>query len=91
MITTIAISFITNLVIVYVLFYVLEAMREFRCCVKRNTSGGYYQKFSLAQKLGARYLINKREVRCEKLPQGGYNLYPYQRPTLLFPGDNEAV
>lgn len=61
----------------YFTFCVLEEIYDFRQCIKENPEGGYYQNFSLAQRVAARYL--KYTIFVDKLPQGGYSVYPYNR------------
>jgi len=75
----------------FLTFYTLESIYELRRCKKDNPSGGYYQKFNIAQLLAAKYLKNRCEIKIEKLPQGGYNVYPYTwipKKTLLLPGES---
>lgn len=73
----------------YLTFKTLEAVHELRECKKRNPSGGYYQRWSIAEHLAAKYLISQCEIGVEKLPQGGYNVYRYNwNRTLLLPGES---
>lgn len=75
------ISFLVSMVLswanIYFTLLVAEGIHDFRRCVKESPSGGYYQKFSFAQYCALHFL--KYEVSIEKLPQGGYNVYPYKR------------
>ncbi len=71
----------------YVNFHILEAIHRMREGVKRNP-GGYYQTLSIAQRFAAWHLRNEFEISVDKLPQGGYNVHPYNwKRTLRFQED----
>lgn len=57
-------------------FIIIEAIHELRRCRRECPEGGYYQRFNFAYHIAARYL--KYAITVEKLPQGGYNVYPYK-------------
>lgn len=89
MIITLIIVLLTiNLLSSYLICSTFEAIYELRTCIKRNPSGGYYQKWTISEHLAARYLRKRYEITVDNLPQGGYNVYPYRRKTLSLPGDS---
>jgi len=73
----------------YLTFSTLEAIHELRECARKNTSGGYYQKWTVGMHLAARYLRKRCEINVDNLHQGGYSVFPYCRKTTLrLPGDS---
>lgn len=80
--------FLFTILCSYVTFTTLEGIHEMRRCKKESPSGGYYQTLSFGEYLAISYLKDRCEISVEKLPQGGYNIHPYNwKKTLRFKGE----
>lgn len=67
-----------NIACCYFTFKTLEFVHALRVCKENNPSGGYYQSWSMCERLAGFYLESRCVININKLPQGGYNVYPYK-------------